>query len=214
MADRAALVRHCEEEPGLSPWPSLRELVAWQRDEGARPLTAAGHRQADRLAKHLAGWNPDRLRTSPLRRARETSDTLAAQLRLTTEVDPELAEISFGIPPGAQTLWGRARLPRRAGFTLMRSLWLAGMTRGVDTPDGLARRARQLEAALRETAGFPVVVSHGVVLVYLLSVMTHPEERARPRRGHLLRSGEMVVVERRGPHWRITARWRPPRERR
>jgi broad specificity phosphatase PhoE len=209
MADRVLLVRHCEEEPGLRAWPSFRELVDWQRSEGGRPLTPAGRQDAERLAEKISEWAPDTLRTSPLRRARETSDRLAARLGLTAEVDPELAEISFGEPPLARTPCGRLRVPRRTGFALMRSLWLAGMTRGVDTPGGLTERARTIATGLRKERDLPVVVSHGVVLVYLLSMMVHPEERARPRRGHLLRSGELVVVDRLDARWRISARWRP-----
>jgi len=98
----------------------------------------------------------------------------------------------------------------------MRSLWLLRMTRGVDGPAALEARVRRLAADLAGSEGFPLVVSHGVVLVFLLSVLVHPAERARPRRGHQLRAGELVVLDELSAtpapfgRWRITTRRPPP----
>jgi probable phosphoglycerate mutase len=209
MAEQVILIRHCEEEPGLSPWPRLREMTEWQRTEADRPLTPSGVRQAGLLADRLALHAPGALWTSPLRRARETSRPIAERLGLDPKVDPELAEVRFGRPPGVDSPLGRLRLPRRAGYVLMRSLWLAGLTGGVDGPDRLSARARRIATRLESAPQEPAVVTHGVVLVYLLSVMVHPQAPPRPRRGHLPSSGEMLLLEPRRRRWRIAERWTP-----
>lgn len=211
MADRVLLIRHCHEEPGVGRWPSLRELAAWQDFEGDRPLTARGRAGAQALADEVARQGADSMRTSPLRRAWETASVLAEHLGTEPVVDEELAEVSFGRPPGVDGPLGWIRLPRRAGFALMRGLWLLGLTRGVSGPGTLTRRVRGLAAGLEEVPGHPVWVTHGVVLVYLLSVMVRPDDPARPRRGHLPRAGELLRLERRSSAgWRITGRWLPP----
>jgi probable phosphoglycerate mutase len=55
-------------------------------------LADVGHEQARALADYLAGEQVDVLYTSPLRRARQTAEPVAAQLGLETIVDEELAE--------------------------------------------------------------------------------------------------------------------------
>ena len=209
MAEQVILIRHCEEEPGLRRSPSLRDMTDWQRTEADRPLTPRGALQAARLADRLAGHAPRALWTSPLRRAQETARAIAERLELEAEVHPELAEVSFGRPPAVDSPLGRLRLPRRAAYALMRSLWLAGLTRGVDGPDELARRARRIAGRLEAADEVPATVTHGVVLVYLLSVLVHPRAAPRPRRGHLPASGEMLRLERTDRRWRIVDRWTP-----
>jgi len=56
------------------------------------PLHARGEAQAERLADWLAGERIDRLYTSPLRRAQQTADRVAARTGLVPEVDDGLAE--------------------------------------------------------------------------------------------------------------------------
>ena len=62
------------------------------------PLTPAGHRQAELVARRLAWWLPPvrRLYTSPLPRARQTAAPLAAALHLEAEAVDGLREIHFG----------------------------------------------------------------------------------------------------------------------
>jgi phosphohistidine phosphatase len=75
---RVYLVRHAEAAPG-SP------------DE-ERQLTPAGREQAARLGDRLAqaGERPDAVVTSPLLRARQTGDLIAAPLGLEPESDERL----------------------------------------------------------------------------------------------------------------------------
>jgi len=76
---RLYLVRHAEAEPG-------------EPDE-LRRLTAAGRRQAERLAERLAGSRPRPAAVicSPLLRARETAELLARAVALEPVPDPRLA---------------------------------------------------------------------------------------------------------------------------
>jgi 8-oxo-dGTP diphosphatase len=64
----------------------------WAGDDRLRPLSAAGARQADELARRLAGYRPSRILSSPYVRCRDTVAPLAEQVAVTVEDVPELAE--------------------------------------------------------------------------------------------------------------------------
>jgi phosphohistidine phosphatase len=76
---RLVLVRHAEAAPG-------------DPDE-LRALTPEGHEQARRLGERLRseGVAPDAVLSSPLLRARQTADAIAAGAGLETEPDERLA---------------------------------------------------------------------------------------------------------------------------
>ena len=57
------------------------------------PLSEAGRRQAARLAAWLARERIDALYASPMRRARETAEPLAAAQRLEILLEPDLVEL-------------------------------------------------------------------------------------------------------------------------
>ena len=77
-ADATLLVRHAEAAPG--------------HPDELRPLTPAGRDRAAALAAELAaGPPPDAVLTSPLLRARQTADAIAAAAGTTAEVDERLA---------------------------------------------------------------------------------------------------------------------------
>lgn len=60
------------------------------------PLSDAGRQQADRLARRLALERLDALYASPLRRAVETAELVAAACGLPAQVDERLRETDFG----------------------------------------------------------------------------------------------------------------------
>jgi broad specificity phosphatase PhoE len=62
------------------------------------PLSERGHRQAARLAEHLARAHRDvaALYTSPLERARHTAEPIARALSLEPSLDPGLGEYHLG----------------------------------------------------------------------------------------------------------------------
>ena len=75
---RLSLVRHAEAGPG--------------HPDELRPLTPAGRDRAAALGAELAaGQALDAVVTSPLLRARQTADAIAAAAGLTAEVDDRLA---------------------------------------------------------------------------------------------------------------------------
>jgi phosphohistidine phosphatase SixA len=74
---RLFLVRHAEAAPG-------------EPDE-LRPLTTAGRAVARHLGERLAIEHPDAVVSSPLLRARETAELIAATAGLTPEPDERLA---------------------------------------------------------------------------------------------------------------------------
>ena len=61
-------------------------------DDHLRPLDERGRRQADRLPDALAGYDVQRVLTSPYVRCRQTVVPLAGSLGLPIEERPELAE--------------------------------------------------------------------------------------------------------------------------
>jgi phosphohistidine phosphatase len=97
----------------------LRHDVAEPREAGAsrdadakRALTAAGRRRAEKAARALARWvgEVDLLASSPLRRARQTADALAAELD-----DVEVTEVDVlapGVAPADVAAW----LAEQRGF--------------------------------------------------------------------------------------------------
>jgi phosphohistidine phosphatase len=64
----------------------------WSGDDAERPLSDKGRRQAERVGRMLAGVEdrPDLVVTSPLVRARETADIVAAELGVDVVVDRRL----------------------------------------------------------------------------------------------------------------------------
>jgi 8-oxo-dGTP diphosphatase len=65
---------------------------AWTDDDGLRPLSAKGRRQADGLADRLAPLAIDRLVSSPAVRCRQTLEPLAERIGTTVENAEEMAE--------------------------------------------------------------------------------------------------------------------------
>ena len=76
---RVYLVRHAQAEHG--------------EPDALRRLTPHGRKQAKELAKRFArrGVRPEAILSSPLVRARETAEALAAELGVTVETDDRLA---------------------------------------------------------------------------------------------------------------------------
>jgi 8-oxo-dGTP diphosphatase len=64
----------------------------WDDDDGLRPLTKKGHRQARGLVDLLAHANVRRVLSSPARRCRDTVAPVAAKAALPVEDAAELAE--------------------------------------------------------------------------------------------------------------------------
>jgi phosphohistidine phosphatase len=87
--DRAAVIRlH------LLRHAHAGDPEAWTADDAARPLSAKGVEQAERLAAFLAthAFVADAIVSSPKVRARQTAEIVAVRLELTVRIDDRLAE--------------------------------------------------------------------------------------------------------------------------
>jgi uncharacterized phosphatase len=146
-----ALIRH-----GQTDWNAQRRL------QGSTdiPLNDVGRAQARDAVAVLSAYEWDAIVSSPLSRAAETADVIAAGLGL-TEVRrmPELTERSFGPAEGMQ-----------AGPEL-EALRIPGGFRGAESEDEAADRGlAALEALAEEYRGRRLlVVAHGTLLRVSLS---------------------------------------------
>ena len=73
----------------------------WQGDDDLRPLTAAGHRQAEVLRTLLPLFGAQRIYSAPPVRCRQTVEGLAADLGVPIIDDPLLSEDGFLADPAA-----------------------------------------------------------------------------------------------------------------
>ena len=94
MTTRLILIRHGE---GLCNVERTIEGVAT-----CRGLSQAGRDQAARLGARVAaeGWNADALYVSPIARARQTAEPIAAALGLPMLLDPDVEEVRPGQAEG------------------------------------------------------------------------------------------------------------------
>ena len=76
--------------------------LGWERADGMRPLSPAGHDPALGLVERFDGVQISRVISSPALRCRQTAEPIAARFGLSVEIDPRIAEgASLG---GAQSL--------------------------------------------------------------------------------------------------------------
>ncbi|WP_376791062.1 histidine phosphatase family protein [Thermoflexus sp.] len=87
MAERLFLIRH-----GRTAWNAQGRVQGW----ADVPLDEVGREQARRLAERLRGDPPERILCSPLWRAYETAQILAAAWGVPVEVDERLKERGQG----------------------------------------------------------------------------------------------------------------------
>jgi broad specificity phosphatase PhoE len=151
---RLVLVRHGETlDNAAGIWQGHRDTE----------LSPVGVAQAERAAETLAGYEPQVLVSSDLKRARVTADCVGAAAGMPVAVDPRLREIDVGEWQGRTSAEVRQRDPDL----------LAAMGRGEDvrrgrTGETVAELAARVRAALGdvvaalEPARVAVVVCHGV----------------------------------------------------
>ena len=146
-----ALVRH-----GQTDWNAQRRL------QGSTdiPLNDVGRGQARDAVAVLSGYEWDAIVSSPLSRAAETADLIAAGLRISVARRvPELTERSFGPAEGMQD------------GPELDALRIPGGFRGAESEDEAACRGLDaLEALAEEFRGRRVlVVAHGTLIRVSLS---------------------------------------------
>lgn len=136
----------------------------WNRDgrfqgQADPPLNDRGREQAEELAERLSAERFAALYASPLRRARETADIVAARLGLAVEPVDELQEIDVGSWSGLTRDEVASRFPAAYRRWLeFRAAWGDG-----ETYDDLTRRV--VAAVLQLAAAHPeervLIVTHG-----------------------------------------------------
>jgi alpha-ribazole phosphatase len=156
------LIRH-----GRTAWNHTDRLQGWA-DE---PLDAVGRAQAAAVADALSGVAFDALYTSPLRRARETADLIAAPHGLRVQPDDRLRERNVGEWVGLTLDEARVRAP-----ALFEGDWRVAGAPGGEAQAALAAR---IAAALDDIVttypdGTVAIVSHGgslsALLTYVLGI--------------------------------------------
>jgi broad specificity phosphatase PhoE len=124
-----------------------------------RPLTERGREQAYALADLVAGEKIDAIYTSPLSRAQETAEIVAARVGLEPVALPELREVDTGSWSGLSRADVEARFPE--GF----ARWRSGGS-GWEDGETYEEMAERVIGALGTVAeahpdGRVLVISHG-----------------------------------------------------
>ena len=175
------LVRHGESEGNFAG--SL---------QGSRldtPLSEIGRRQAECLALRLAGEGIDAVWSSPMLRARETADAVAALAGLGVSLDSDLVEFDWGGWSG-RPYDGEVEKE----VSGVRARWRAGETElapsGGESPAGAALRADRFLERLRASGPrAPLVVAHGrfnrILMTRLLGRALSRMDEIRQRNGSL-----------------------------
>ncbi|HTW84633.1 MAG TPA: histidine phosphatase family protein [Candidatus Sulfotelmatobacter sp.] len=127
-------------------------------DYEQHPLSARGRDQAERTAQRLREVGLTAIYASPVRRARETAEAIAAASGLPVQLEPDVTEITIG--PVEEGMPLRARLAWLAMVAMRDGSW-----RGIPgTEDGARVRERMLRAldgiAARHRGERVAVVSH------------------------------------------------------
>ena len=133
------------------------------------PLNAAGLAQSEKVATRIEGWQADVVYTSPLTRARQTADVIAARLKKNPIVIEELTEVDFGSWEGA---YFRTLLEKKDESLLK---WIAdpfsNAPPGAEEWDSIRQRAeRVVNSVLDSGHKHVVIVSHGGIIRALLVV--------------------------------------------
>lgn len=156
--------------------------TAWSRERrfaGSQdiPLTAEGRRQCAALAQALAASSIAAVYVSPLVRARESAEPLAAKLGLPLSVEPGFREMCFGDWEGLTRDEVARRFPD--GFTHWRDTPERLACPGGESLTGVAERVTRALAGLRAAHDKQtvVLVSHGIVtrLLVLAALGLGPE---------------------------------------
>ncbi|GAC1442801.1 MAG: bifunctional RNase H/acid phosphatase [Mycobacteriales bacterium] len=144
---------------------------------GDQPLTELGRTQAAAAAVRLGGSGAVAVVSSPLRRARETAQLVAAALDIEPSFDADLRETDFGDWEGYTFAEVRAKWPREL------AAWLASSS--VPPPfgesfDATADRVRQARDRLLSSYGGQtvVVVSHVTPIKTMLRFALDAPSRA------------------------------------
>ncbi|MDR2098496.1 MAG: histidine phosphatase family protein [Rickettsiales bacterium] len=165
MKRRVYFVRH-----GETDWNRERRL----QGRTDVPLNRTGIRQAEELAKIISNLKVGAIISSPLKRAAETAEIIAAQLAIPIEYNENLVERCFGVAEG---LVRKEIIAKYSSLLVMDGDfidWNRTVIPGGESPE--VRHSR-LSAALSEIFADSnrdnvLVVTHGDNVRYLMRVST------------------------------------------
>jgi probable phosphoglycerate mutase len=155
------------------------------------PLTELGHQQAREAAQRIAQrFAPERIISSPYRRARQTSEIIASELGLPIEVVHDLHERDLGVLKGESYDLLRNLAGQDSGYDPKRGwLW---RPEGGESYEDVRRRVSVAIDEIRRR--YPdqelVVVSHGGVMLSMWAHLTGAWEGA-----HLPANCGIVLIE-------------------
>jgi broad specificity phosphatase PhoE len=155
------------------------------------PLTELGREQAREAAQRIAKrFAPERIISSPYRRAHQTSEIIASELGLPIEVVHDLHERDLGVLKGESYDLLRDLTGQDSGYDPKRG-WLWRPDGGESYEDVRKRVSIAIEDLRRR---YPdqelVVVSHGGVMLSMWAHLTGAWENA-----HLPANCEIVLIE-------------------
>jgi len=153
----------------------LRHGESWGNANGYHqgqhdfPLTERGRQQAQALADRWAaeGRTFDQVIASPLLRARQTAEILAAALHRPVEFDADWMERHNGLLQGLSHTEAAEKLPRPAFIPLFQPIAQTGESQW----ELYLRAGRAVNSVLRRPAGRYLIVSHGGTLNMALYVI-------------------------------------------
>lgn len=167
---KVLLVRHGHVE-GIDPWRF--------RGRNDLPLTSLGLAQAEAVGERIAaGWSPAAVYASPLSRALDTAEAIAAPLGLAVRPEPELLEIDYGKFQGLTREEALSSWPTEAKLWF-RSPDVAHIPGGEDLSSVLARVQHGIRKLVRRHRNETiVVVAHEAInRVVLLDALGLPLSR-------------------------------------
>ncbi len=156
-ARRLYLVRHGETER------SARHLYSGQADV---PLTEEGREQARRAGERLAGAGVDVIWSSPLCRAADTAEAIAAATGAAVTIDDRLIEVDYGELEGFDRPSAREHFAE--AFERWRSDPFACPLPGMEPLGDALERARDATSDALAAADHPVLVGHQGILRLVL----------------------------------------------
>lgn len=155
------------------------------------PLTDLGRQQAREAARRIAKrFNPHLVISSPYRRARQTSDIIAAELGLPIEIVHDLHERDLGVLKGQSYDLLRDLAGQDSGYDPKRG-WLWRPENGESYEDVRKRVIVAIEETRRRYPDHElIVVSHGGVMLSMWAHLTGSWEGA-----HMPQNCGIVLIE-------------------
>ncbi|HZQ38391.1 MAG TPA: histidine phosphatase family protein [Dehalococcoidia bacterium] len=160
---RLLLVRHAETAHNRDG------LVQGRADN---PLSELGLQQAAALAARLSAAPLEAIYSSPLGRARQTAEAIAAPHALPVTIEPDLIEMDIGQMEGLSGAELRERFPEFMKAWLSEDAGAAVMPGGESLAQVQARAMAVIErVAARHPDGVVALVSHNFVLLAALCIV-------------------------------------------